>query len=60
MASIKNFQIIPKNDSKNKDTVGEFLLQFGKIGSDLFIIDMQFPFSVYQGFGLVLSAFETD
>jgi hypothetical protein len=27
-------------DSKDKETVGEYLLQFGKIGKDEFIVDI--------------------
>jgi hypothetical protein len=36
------------------------MMQFGKNGKDSFIMDVMFPLSVFQAFGLSLSAFETD
>lgn len=35
-------------------------MQFGKTGKDSFILDCQFPFSIFQAFALALSAFEAD
>lgn len=58
--SIKNFQLIPEVDGRRGETLNEFVLQFGKRERDEFIIDVQFPLSIYQGFGLALSAFDTD
>ena len=57
--SIKNFQLIPESDGPGL-TSNEFVLQFGKREKDEFILDLQFPMSIYQGFGLALSAFDTD
>jgi hypothetical protein len=58
--SIKNFQIIPEEDSKKGLTLSNFMMQFGKNGKNSFIMDVMFPFSVFQAFGLCLAAFETD
>lgn len=58
--SIKNFQLIPEVDGKRGDTLSDFVLQFGKRDKDEFILDVQFPLSIFQGFGLALSAFDTD
>jgi hypothetical protein len=59
-ASIKNFQLIPEISDKKGMTMRENVLQFGKRGSDEFILDLQFPLSIFQGFGLALSAFDTE
>lgn len=58
--SIKNFQLIPEADSMRKETLPDFVLQFGKRAKDEFILDAQFPLSIFQAFGLALSAFDTD
>lgn len=58
--SIKNFQLIPEIDGRRGDTLQDFVLQFGKRDKDEFILDIQFPISIFQGFGLALSAFDTD
>jgi len=50
--SIKNFQLIEPN---NTDTI---YLQFGKIGEDLFNLDLRYPFSIFQAFAVALSAFD--
>jgi len=58
--SIKNFQLIPDADGRRGLTLTDFVLQFGKNGKDSFIVDVQFPFSIFQAFGLALSAFNTE
>ena len=45
--SIKNFQLIPSGDGKRGETLGEFVLQFGKRGKDMFVLDAQFPISIF-------------
>jgi len=47
MPSIKNFQMVPEADGRTGNTLGEFLLQFGKNGKDSFICDVQFPLSIF-------------
>ena len=59
LPSIKNFQLVPESDGQ-RVTLTDFILQFGKNGKDSFILDVQFPFSVFQALGLALSAFETE
>jgi len=36
------------------------VLQFGKRSKQEFILDLQFPLSIFQGFGLALAAFDLD
>eukprot|EP01029_Cantina_marsupialis_P003050 TRINITY_DN12888_c0_g1_i1.p1 TRINITY_DN12888_c0_g1~~TRINITY_DN12888_c0_g1_i1.p1 ORF type:complete len:316 (-),score=83.37 TRINITY_DN12888_c0_g1_i1:660-1568(-) len=50
--SIKNFQLASPDDS---DTV---LLQFGKIGDDLFTLDFRAPFSPIQAFAMAVCQFQ--
>lgn len=65
-ASIKNFQLIPLGFQK--DPAGgygpggrqDYLLQFGKRNNDEFILDAQFPMSIFQAFGLALGAFDAE
>ncbi|KRX07799.1 Tubby C-terminal-like domain [Pseudocohnilembus persalinus] len=51
-ASVKNFQLI---DEYDEDTI---LLQFGRVGNDLFNMDLQWPLSPLQAFGICLSSFD--
>ena len=51
---------IPVRKDQHMKTLGQFVLQFGKRAEDEFILDLQFPLSIFQGFGLALSAFDTD
>ena len=51
MASVKNFQLIDKtNDEK------EVIMQFGRTGNDEFIMDVQWPMSLFQAFAVSLSS----
>jgi tubby-related protein 1 len=34
------------------------ILQFGRIGEDVFTLDVQYPMSILQGFGVALSSFD--
>ncbi|XP_068634497.1 tubby-like F-box protein 6 [Aristolochia californica] len=62
------------NNNNNNNTVGnagvgtsqsgssehdKIILQFGKIGKDLFTIDYRYPLSAFQAFGICLSSFDT-
>jgi len=51
-ASVKNFQLISKTDP---DTV---VLQFGRVGKDVFNMDFRYPLSPVQAFAIVLSSFD--
>ena len=52
MASVKNFQLIDKNSEDGKQVI----LQFGRTGDDEFIMDVQWPISLYQAFAISLSS----
>jgi hypothetical protein len=58
--SIKNFQLIPEVDGRRHATLHDFVLQFGKIGKSSFIVDVQYPFSIFQAFAIALAAFDTE
>jgi len=52
MASVKNFQLVTPDDH---DRV---VLQFGRVGKDLFTMDVQWPLSPLQAFSICLSSFD--
>ncbi|XP_039129365.1 tubby-like F-box protein 3 isoform X1 [Dioscorea cayenensis subsp. rotundata] len=57
VASVKNFQLVASDSAgQEQDMV---LLQFGKVGKDLFTMDYQYPISAFQAFGICLSSFDT-
>jgi tubby-related protein 1 len=51
-ASVKNFQLVNHSDP---DVV---YLQFGRAGKDSFTMDVRYPMSIVQAFGIVLSSFD--
>ena len=53
MASVKNFQLVPPEDQE------AVLLQFGRVGKDLFTMDYQHPLSPFQAFAICLSSFDS-
>lgn len=62
VASVKNFQLVAAVDpSLNvSDTEQErVILQFGKIGRDIFTMDYSYPISAFQAFAICLSSFDT-
>lgn len=50
--SVKNFQLI---DTFNEDYV---YMQFGRVGDDMFNMDIRWPMSLMQGFAIALSSFD--
>ncbi|KAE9611520.1 hypothetical protein Lal_00011635 [Lupinus albus] len=60
VASVKNFQLVasPKNgvSEQAQETV---ILQFGKVGKDVFTMDYQYPISAFEAFAICLSSFDT-
>lgn len=58
-ASVKNFQLVASDYNgvagKEQDNV---LLQFGKVGKDLFTMDYRGPLSAFQAFAICLSSFD--
>ncbi|XP_073159288.1 tubby-like F-box protein 6 [Henckelia pumila] len=60
VASVKNFQLVASPDN---GLVGpehdKIILQFGKVGKDVFTMDYQYPISAFQAFTICLSSFDT-
>ncbi|EFJ09405.1 hypothetical protein SELMODRAFT_160180 [Selaginella moellendorffii] len=63
VASVKNFQLVAAADQPPAPVCqGEqdkVLLQFGKIGKDMFTMDYRYPLSAFQAFAICLSSFDT-
>ncbi|GJN10769.1 hypothetical protein PR202_ga28891 [Eleusine coracana subsp. coracana] len=62
VASVKNFQLVVASDENaptNQADHGDVILQFGKIGKDLFTMDYRYPISAFQAFAICLSSFDT-
>ncbi|RLN86619.1 hypothetical protein BBJ28_00005908 [Nothophytophthora sp. Chile5] len=53
MASVKNFQLVTPED---QETV---VLQFGRVGKDLFTMDFRWPLCPLQAFATTLSSFDS-
>jgi len=51
MASVKNFQLVKENSD-------DVLLQFGRVGKDVFTMDVLYPLTVFQAFCVCLSSFD--
>ncbi|XP_010545048.1 PREDICTED: tubby-like F-box protein 3 isoform X2 [Tarenaya hassleriana] len=60
VASIKNFQLVatPENGPARPEHEN-VILQFGKVGKDVFTMDYQYPISAFQAFAICLSSFDT-
>ncbi|KAE8674506.1 Tubby-like F-box protein 6 [Hibiscus syriacus] len=62
VASVKNFQLVAAVEPSQNVTVAEqenVILQFGKIGKDIFTMDYRYPLSAFQAFAICLSSFDT-
>ena len=62
MASVKNFQLVAAVDPSHNVFAAEqekVILQFGKIGKDIFTMDYCYPLSAFQAFAICLSSFDT-
>ncbi|KAG6403197.1 hypothetical protein SASPL_135414 [Salvia splendens] len=62
VASVKNFQLVAAGDSSENVPASEqenAILQFGKIGKDIFTMDFRYPLSAFQAFAICLSSFDT-
>lgn len=62
VASVKNFQLVAAPDlSENvpDEELEKVILQFGKIGKDVFTLDYRYPLSAFQAFAICLSSFDT-
>ena len=62
VASVKNFQLVADIDP-SLDALPEeherVILQFGKIGKDIFTMDYRYPLSAFQAFAICISSFDT-
>ncbi|CAN8255936.1 unnamed protein product [Cochlearia groenlandica] len=69
VASVKNFQLVAAAAASSGGGSGaglsperqdeRIILQFGKIGKDMFTMDYGYPISAFQAFAICLSSFET-
>ncbi|XP_028757741.1 tubby-like F-box protein 5 [Neltuma alba] len=62
VASVKNFQLVTAAEPQQNVSAAEqdrVMLQFGKIGKDIFTMDYRYPLSAFQAFAICLSSFDT-
>ncbi|KAF9678297.1 hypothetical protein SADUNF_Sadunf07G0020300 [Salix dunnii] len=62
VASVKNFQLVAAVESFHNVPSADqerVILQFGKIGKDIFTMDYRYPLSAFQAFAICLSSFDT-
>ncbi|CAL1397111.1 unnamed protein product [Linum trigynum] len=60
VASVKNFQLVASSENGVAGPEHEkIILQFGKVGKDLFTMDYRYPISAFQAFAICLSSFDT-
>lgn len=73
VASVKNFQLIAATQPAPAQTAAapassqtssstdqdKIILQFGKVGKDLFTMDYRYPLSAFQALAICLSSFDT-
>ncbi|KAK2404394.1 tubby F-box protein [Trifolium repens] len=74
VASVKNFQLIaatqpaavaphatagPAPSQPGQSDHDKIILQFGKVGKDMFTMDYRYPLSAFQAFAICLTSFDT-
>lgn len=63
VASVKNFQLVatvdPSCGAPPEEQEKGVVLQFGKIGKNVFTMDYRYPLSAFQAFAICLSSFDT-
>ncbi|CAK8572846.1 unnamed protein product [Lathyrus sativus] len=60
VASVKNFQLVASpNNGVSEQAQENVILQFGKVGKDVFTMDYQYPISAFEAFAICLSSFDT-
>eukprot|EP00252_Welwitschia_mirabilis_P008639 TRINITY_DN2062_c0_g2_i3.p1 TRINITY_DN2062_c0_g2~~TRINITY_DN2062_c0_g2_i3.p1 ORF type:complete len:223 (+),score=37.24 TRINITY_DN2062_c0_g2_i3:252-920(+) len=60
--SVKNFQLVSATEIPQLSLPNDYdkvLLQFGKVGKDVFTMDYRYPLSAFQAFAICLSSFDT-
>lgn len=61
VASVKNFQLVAAVEESENVAAEEHervILQFGKIGKDIFTMDYSYPLSAFQAFAICLTSFD--
>lgn len=62
VASVKNFQLsaaVEPSHNVSAEEQEKVILQFGKIGKDIFTMDYRYPLSAFQAFAICLTSFDT-
>ncbi|XP_022879781.1 tubby-like F-box protein 5 isoform X2 [Olea europaea var. sylvestris] len=62
VASVKNFQLVANVYPSLNISAAEqekVILQFGKIGKDIFTMDYRYPLTAFQAFSICLSSFDS-
>lgn len=60
VASVKNFQLVASAENGQPGPEHEkVILQFGKVGKDVFTMDYRYPLSAFQAFAICLSSYDT-
>ncbi|KAK2992659.1 hypothetical protein RJ640_014909 [Escallonia rubra] len=60
VASVKNFQLVASSvGGQAGPQHDKVILQFGKVGKDMFTMDYRYPISAFQAFAICLSSFDT-
>ncbi|KAJ7972892.1 Tubby-like F-box protein [Quillaja saponaria] len=60
VASVKNFQLVASlKNGVSGQAQENVILQFGKVGKDVFTMDYQYPISSFEAFAICLSSFDT-
>ncbi|KAL6970325.1 Tubby-related protein 3 [Sarracenia purpurea var. burkii] len=60
VASVKNFQLVTSAENGQAGPEhGKVVVQFGKVGKDVFTMDYRYPLSAFQAFAICLSSFDT-
>lgn len=61
VASVKNVQLVATKslqDVSSRADYDQVLLQFGKVGKDIYTMDYKYPLSAFQAFAICLSSFD--
>ncbi|XAR57132.1 hypothetical protein NMG60_11025164 [Bertholletia excelsa] len=59
VASAKNFQLVASvENGQGGPEHDKVILQFGKVGKDVFTMDCRYPLSAFQAFAICLSSFD--
>ncbi|KAJ9560340.1 hypothetical protein OSB04_005500 [Centaurea solstitialis] len=51
--------VVPPQTATQAQSHDKVILQFGKVGKDIFTMDYRYPLSAFQAFAICLSSFDT-